>query len=151
MLAPFFGLLSVNGAALAAKLLNAVLGAAAAGLIARHATKTRLLGPSAPRWLALIIVVAAAVAIPVLATQTVLFAEPLFAVLFAVASSCSPIGLIVRGPSISRRALRCSPGPLARRRCGRNRLSIRASGTSPGIGRGPGTGRHGRSCVGRPG
>ncbi len=83
VLAPFFGVLSVNGAALAAKLLNALLGAAASGLIAWHATKIRLLGPSAPRWLAPLIVGAAAVAIPVLATQTVLFAEPLFAVLLA--------------------------------------------------------------------
>ncbi len=83
VLAPLFGLLSVNGAALAAKLLNAALGATAAGLVAWHATKTRMLGPSAPRWMAPVIVVAAAVAIPVLATQTVLFAEPLFAVLLA--------------------------------------------------------------------
>ncbi|HJS42390.1 MAG TPA: hypothetical protein VJ755_02895 [Gemmatimonadales bacterium] len=84
VLAPLFGLFSVDGAALAAKLLNALLGAAAAGLIAWHATKTALLGPTAPRWLAAVIVSGAAVAIPVLATQTVLFAEPLFAVLLAI-------------------------------------------------------------------
>jgi hypothetical protein len=84
VLAPFFGVLSVNGAALAGKLLNALLGTAAAGLIAWHATKTEMLGSSAPRWLAPVIVAAAAVAIPVLATQTVLFAEPLFAVLLAI-------------------------------------------------------------------
>lgn len=84
VLAPFFGLFSVAGAALAAKLLNAVLGAAAAGLIAWHATKTALLGPTAPRWLAPVIVGGAAIAIPVLATQTVVFAEPLFAVLLAI-------------------------------------------------------------------
>ncbi|HKA59284.1 MAG TPA: hypothetical protein VKD28_11780 [Gemmatimonadales bacterium] len=84
VLAPFFGLFSVAGAALGAKLLNALLGAAAAGLIAWHATKTALLGPNTPRWLAPIIVGGAAVAIPVLATQTVVFAEPLFAVLLAV-------------------------------------------------------------------
>lgn len=83
-LAPFFGVLSVSGAALAAKLLNALLGASAAGVIAWHATKTELLGSTAPRWLAAVIVGAAAVAIPVLATQTVLFAEPLFAVLLAI-------------------------------------------------------------------
>jgi len=85
VLAPLFGLLSVTGAAIAAKILNALLGAAAAGLIAWHATKTEILGPPpAPRWLAAVIVGGAAVAIPVLATQTVLFAEPLFAVLLAV-------------------------------------------------------------------
>jgi len=84
VLAPFFGLFSVAGAALAAKLLNALLGAAAAGLIAWHATKTALLGPTAPRWLAPVIVGGAAIAIPVLATQTVVFAEPLFAVLLAI-------------------------------------------------------------------
>jgi hypothetical protein len=84
VLAPFFGWLSVDGAALAAKLLNALLGATAAGLIAWHATKTALLGPTASRWLAPVIVSGAAVAIPVLATQTVLFAEPLFAVLLAI-------------------------------------------------------------------
>ena len=71
ILAPLFGLFSIAGAALAAKLLNALLGAAAAGLIAWHATKTELLGPTAPRWLAAVIVGGAAVAIPVLATQTV--------------------------------------------------------------------------------
>lgn len=84
VLAPFFGLFSVAGAALAAKLLNALLGAAAAGLIAWHATKTALLGPTAPRWLAPVMVGGAAIAIPVLATQTVVFAEPLFAVLLAI-------------------------------------------------------------------
>src|SRR5213078_3455096 len=40
VLAPLFGVLSVTGAAIAAKILNALLGAAAAGLIAWHATKT---------------------------------------------------------------------------------------------------------------
>ena len=84
VLAPFFGVLSVKGAALAAKVLNAVLGAAAAGLITWHAAKSELLGPGTPRWLAPLIVAAAAIAIPVLATQTVLFAEPLFAVLLAL-------------------------------------------------------------------
>ncbi|HWC75256.1 MAG TPA: hypothetical protein VG454_15075, partial [Gemmatimonadales bacterium] len=84
VLAPFFGVLSVNSAAIAAKILNALLGATAAGLIAWHATKTEMLGPAAPRWLAPAIAGGAAIAIPVLATQTVLFAEPLFAVLLAV-------------------------------------------------------------------
>jgi hypothetical protein len=85
LLAPFFGLLPVGGAALAAKILNALLGASVAGLIAWHASRTDLLGPAVPRWVAPTVVVAAALAIPVLATQTVLFAEPLFAVLLAVA------------------------------------------------------------------
>jgi hypothetical protein len=84
LLAPFFGALSVHGAALAGKLLNALLAAAAAGLIAWHATRTQLLGATAPRWLAAVIVGAAAIAIPVLATQSVLFAEPLFGVLLAI-------------------------------------------------------------------
>jgi len=81
VLTPFFGLLSVQGAAIAAKVLNAVLSAAAAGLIAWHVTKADLLG----RWLPAALVFAASIAIPVLATQTVLFAEPLFAVLLAIA------------------------------------------------------------------
>jgi hypothetical protein len=87
VLTPFFGLLSVNGAAIAAKVLNAVLGAAAAGLIAWHATRADLLGLSERirRWAPAVLVFGAAVAMPVLATQTVLFAEPLFAVLLATA------------------------------------------------------------------
>jgi len=79
VLTPFFGLLSVHAAAIAAKVLNALLGAAAAGLIAWHTTKAER------HWAPAILVFAAAVAMPVLATQTVLFAEPLFAVLLAVA------------------------------------------------------------------
>ncbi|HXE82845.1 MAG TPA: hypothetical protein VN513_05890 [Gemmatimonadales bacterium] len=79
VLTPFFGLLSVHAAAIAAKVLNALLGAAAAGLIAWHTTKTER------HWAPAVLVFAAAVAMPVLATQTVLFAEPLFAVLLAVA------------------------------------------------------------------
>ena len=55
VLAPLFGLLSVTGAAIAGKILNALLGAAAAGLIAWHASKTEILGPGAPRWLAPVI------------------------------------------------------------------------------------------------
>jgi hypothetical protein len=84
LLAPFFGVLSVHGAALAGKLLNALLAAVAAGLIAWHATRAQLLGSTAPRWLAAVVVGAAAIAIPVLATQAVLFAEPLFGVLLAI-------------------------------------------------------------------
>jgi len=85
VLAPLFGLLSLSAAAVAAKVLNLFLAAVAAGLIAWHAARTELLDPAAPRWLAPALVAAAAVAIPVLATQSVLFAEPLFAVLLAAA------------------------------------------------------------------
>ena len=87
VLTPIFGLFSVQTAATLAKVLNALLGAGAAGLIAWHATRTDLLGlPERPRrWVPAALVFAAAVAIPVLATQTVLFAEPLFAVLLALA------------------------------------------------------------------
>ena len=85
LLAPLFGLLSVHGAAIAGKVLNAVLSAGAAGLIAWHAARTDLLGPGVPRWVPSALVFAAAIAIPVLATQGVLFAEPLFAVLLAIA------------------------------------------------------------------
>lgn len=85
VLTPLFGVLSVNGAAIAAKVLNALLGAGAAGLIAWHAMRIEILGPNTPRWVPAVVVLAAAVAMPVLATQTVLFAEPLFAVVLAVA------------------------------------------------------------------
>ncbi len=85
VLAPLFGLLSVSAAAALAKVLNLLLAAAAAGLVAWHAARTELLDPAAPRWLVPALVAAAAVAIPVLATQSVLFAEPLFAVLLAAA------------------------------------------------------------------
>ena len=85
VLAPFFGLLSVGGAALAGKVLNAFFGATAAGLIVWHATRTEILGPGLRRWVPAAVVFGAAVAIPVLATQSVLFAEPLFSVLLAVA------------------------------------------------------------------
>src|SRR6266704_1396390 len=84
VLAPFFGLLSVSAAALTAKTLKALLAAAAAGLIAWHASRSELLGSGLPRWVAPAIVAAAAIGIPVLATQTVLFAEPLFGVLLVI-------------------------------------------------------------------
>ncbi|HEV8265226.1 MAG TPA: hypothetical protein VGQ06_09750 [Gemmatimonadales bacterium] len=85
VLAPIFGALPLDAAALAGKLLNLALGALAAGLVAWHATRVELLGPNAPRWLAAALVAAAATAIPVLVMQSVLFAEPLFAVLLATA------------------------------------------------------------------
>src|SRR2546425_5616917 len=84
ILAPLFGLFSVGGAALSARLLNALLAAGAAGLIAWHAFRTAMLGLT-KFWFVPAIVLAAALAIPVLATQGVLFAEPLFAVLLALA------------------------------------------------------------------
>jgi hypothetical protein len=83
VLAPLFGLGSVASAALAAKILNTLLAAATAGLIAWHVRRTEMLGPGLSRWLPPVIVTAAACAIPVLATQSVLFAEPLFGVLVA--------------------------------------------------------------------
>ena len=85
LLAPLFGALPLNAAVLAAKILNVLLAAAAAGLVAWHAARTQILGEGLPRWLAPVIVGAAAISIPVLATQAVLFSEPLFAVLFAAA------------------------------------------------------------------
>ena len=85
LLTPLFGLLSVHAAAMAGKILNAMLNAAAAGLISWHVTKTELLGQGIPRWTPHALVFAAAIAIPVLATQGVLFAEPLFSVLLALA------------------------------------------------------------------
>src|SRR5439155_1096822 len=50
-----------------------------------YAAKTEFLGPRLPHWVSGAVVFAAAVAIPVLATQGVLFAEPLFSGLLAVA------------------------------------------------------------------
>lgn len=83
VLAPIFGLLPIGAAGVAAKVLNLVLGALAAGLIAWHAARNRLLG-DAPWWVGAGTVAAASVAIPVLRTQSVLFSEPLWSVLFAL-------------------------------------------------------------------
>jgi len=83
LLAPFFGMLPVPVAALAGKLLNVVLAAVAAGLVAWHATRAELLGPGTPPWLAGAVVGAAAIAIPVLTVLTTLLSEPLFGVLLA--------------------------------------------------------------------
>src|SRR6266581_3784669 len=76
-----FGAFPVPTAAYIGKLLNLLLAALSAGLIAWHAARVRLLGDDAPEWLAPGVVAAAVIAIPVLATQAVLFSEPLFAVL----------------------------------------------------------------------
>lgn len=89
MLAPLFGLLSVGAAALVAKLLNVLLAAASAGLITWHLLSINLLGEKTPRWIPPALVTAAAISIPVLAMQSVLFAEPLFAVLLAAAIICA--------------------------------------------------------------
>ncbi len=85
VLAPFFGTLPVQVAGFAAQVLNVILAAAAAGLVAWHARRMELLGPGAPRWLAPVIVAAAAVALPMLTMLSVLFSEPLFSVLLALA------------------------------------------------------------------
>jgi hypothetical protein len=85
LLAPLFGAFSLPAAAYLGKLLNLSLAALGAGLIAWHAMRTRLLGDDVPAWLAPGVVAAAAIAIPVLATQAVLFSEPLFGVLLAAA------------------------------------------------------------------
>jgi hypothetical protein len=83
VLTPIFGTLSLDGAALCAKLLNVAFATLAAALIAWHATRTDLLGVGAPKWLSPACVGAAAISIPVLTMQSVLFAEPLFSVLLA--------------------------------------------------------------------
>lgn len=85
VLAPLFGLLPVDGAALGGKIVNLLLGAAAAAIVTFHATRRRLLGEHAPAWVPALVVAAAATAIPVLTVQAVLFAEPLFGLLLALA------------------------------------------------------------------
>ena len=85
VLAPFFGTLSVQAAGFAARLLNILLAALAAGLIAWHAARSELLGTYTPRWLAAAVVAASAVALPMLTSLCVLFSEPLFSVLLALA------------------------------------------------------------------
>ncbi|MGH7520648.1 MAG: glycosyltransferase 87 family protein [Gemmatimonadales bacterium] len=85
VLTPLFGLFSVTTAGFIGKVINLLLSAGGAGLIAWHATRTGLIDPVAPRWSAPAIVAAAAIAIPTLATQSVLFAEPLFGLLLACA------------------------------------------------------------------
>ncbi len=52
MLAPLFGAFPVPVAAYLGKVLNLVLAALSAGLIAWHAARTRLLGDDAPAWVA---------------------------------------------------------------------------------------------------
>jgi hypothetical protein len=102
LLAPLFGALSVQSAALVGKVLNVVLAASTAGLIAWHATRTELLGPGLPTWLPGVVVGAAAIAIPVLTLLTTLLSEPLFGLLLVVA-----VILADRPPE------RLAPGPAA--------------------------------------
>lgn len=85
LLAPLFGTMSVDAAGFAAKLLNVLLAALGAGLIAWHAARIELVGAGAPRWLAPGVVGASALAIPCLALQTALYAEPLFGLLLVAA------------------------------------------------------------------
>jgi hypothetical protein len=85
VLAPLFGTLSIDTAASAAKIANILFAVGSASLIAWHAMRTNLLGETAPTWLAPVIVAASASAVPVLGLQAVLFSEPLFALLLAVA------------------------------------------------------------------
>ncbi len=85
VLAPLFGMFSVSTAGVLAKVLNLALNAATAGLVTWHATRTDLLGPEAPPWVAAALVTAAGLAIPMLAMQAVLFSEPLFGFLVASA------------------------------------------------------------------
>src|SRR5207244_173128 len=83
--APLFRVFSVPTAAYLGKVLNVLLAALGTGLIAWHAARNRLVGEELPVWLAPAVVAGTAIAIPVLATQAVLFSEPLFGVLLAAA------------------------------------------------------------------
>lgn len=85
VLAPLYGSLSVDAAGFGAKLLNVACGTVGAGLTAWHAVRYRLLGDGAPAWLAAGVVAVSATAIPVLTIQSVVFSEPLFAVLLVTA------------------------------------------------------------------
>src|SRR3989454_875503 len=87
VLAPLFRVFSVPTAAYLGKVLNVLLAALGTGLIAWHAARNRLVGEELPAWLAPAVVAGAAIAIPVLATQAVLFSEPLFGVLLAAAGA----------------------------------------------------------------
>jgi len=125
VLAPWFGLLSVPAAALAAKVLNVGFAAAASGLVAWHAARTQLIGAGAPPWLAPALVAAAALAIPCLTVLTVLLSEPLFSLLFATA-----VILADRPPvRISSAGAACLAGVAAALA-----LLVRSIGVSVGIG-----------------
>ncbi|HEX4601010.1 MAG TPA: hypothetical protein VH116_06440 [Gemmatimonadales bacterium] len=83
LLAPLFGTLSVAAAGFAGKVLNVLIAAVTAGLVAWHATRTELLGAGTPPWLPATAVAAGAVAIPVLTVLTTLLSEPLFGLCLA--------------------------------------------------------------------
>lgn len=84
VLSPLFGLLSPDAAGLVGKILNLLLAASSAGFLAEYATRARVLGDRAPVWAPAVIVALFATAVPVLAVQSVLFAEPLFALLLVL-------------------------------------------------------------------
>lgn len=100
VLTPLFRGFSVATAAYLGLLLNLVLAAITAGLIAAHAARTRLLGADVPTWLAPACVLGAAIAIPVLTVQSVLFAEPLFGLLFTAAIVVADLAPERRRPAI---------------------------------------------------
>src|SRR2546427_11597549 len=85
VLAPLFRVFSVSTAAYLGKVLNVLLAALGTGLIAWHGARNRLVGDDLPAWLAPAVVAGAALAIPVLPPQAVLFSDPLFADLLAAA------------------------------------------------------------------
>jgi hypothetical protein len=85
VLTPFFGTMSVDAAGFASKVLNVLIAALTAALIAWHAARSELLGAGAPRWLAPAVVTVAALAITCLVLQTALYAEPLFGLWLALA------------------------------------------------------------------
>jgi hypothetical protein len=85
VLAPFFGTMSVDAAGFASKVLNVLIAALTAALIAWHAARRELLGAGAPVWLAPAVVTVAALAITCLVLQTALYAEPLFGLWLALA------------------------------------------------------------------
>ena len=105
VLAPLFGTLSVDVAGFACKVLNVIIAAITAALIAWHAARSELLGAGAPRWLAPAVVTAAALAIPCLVLQTALYAEPLFGLWLAlavvIADAPTNAGSAVRGAVLS--------------------------------------------------
>lgn len=82
ILAPFFGIFSVDVAGAAGRLLNIAALAWGSWLIARHAVRLRILGDTPP-WVSEALVAAAALAIPVLTVLGVLLSEPLFTLALA--------------------------------------------------------------------
>jgi len=85
LLAPCFALLGVSAAALAGKMLNVLCFALAAGLIAHHAARMRLIAAASRPVLAAAVVTGAALAIPCLTLVAVLMSEPVFSLFVVVA------------------------------------------------------------------